>query len=342
MPSCNIDPKKIAGALAGVAIGDAMGMPSEFMTRDEIRNIYGRIEGFCDPHSNHMHAAMKAGRITDDTEQTLAIIEALDKHGRITPEVAASAYLRWADEYNAYESSVLGPSSRKALDRLKAGEDPSDTGSAGSTVGAAMRVAPIGIVNAPDLKSAAEECYMSCLPTHGVNIAIAGACAVCCGVAAALTAKSIEEVVDAAIYGARYGERLGIKWAGTLVSARTELAMRIVGETSDVTEAEDCLYTTCGVGMEPTELVPTAIGLCVLHECDPQKAVPAAANMGGDTDTLASIVGALSGAYNGIGAFPQDWVDTVQDVNNLDFARLTTILVAVRERRYASNGRYRC
>ena len=84
MPSCNIDPMKIAGALAGVAIGDAMGMPSEFMTREEIRSIYGRIEGFCPPHPRHMHVAMEAGRITDDTEQTLAIIEALDKHGRIT------------------------------------------------------------------------------------------------------------------------------------------------------------------------------------------------------------------------------------------------------------------
>lgn len=41
-----IDPRRITGALAGVAIGDAMGMPSEFMTRDQIRTAYGRIEGF--------------------------------------------------------------------------------------------------------------------------------------------------------------------------------------------------------------------------------------------------------------------------------------------------------
>ena len=115
MSSYSIDPGRIAGALAGVAIGDAMGMPSEFMTRDEIRNAYGRIEGFCTPRPGHIHAKMTAGRITDDTEQTLAIIEALDAHGRITPEVAGRAYLKWAEQTNAYESSVLGPSSRKAL-----------------------------------------------------------------------------------------------------------------------------------------------------------------------------------------------------------------------------------
>ncbi len=339
MSSYSIDPERIAGALAGVAIGDAMGMPSEFMTREEIRDAYRRIEGFCPPRPGHIHAGMTAGKVTDDTEQTLAIIEALHAYERITPHVAGDAYLKWAEQSNAYESSVLGPSSRKALERLKAGEDPHNTGSGGSTVGAAMRVAPIGIVNAPDLEKAAEECYLSCLPTHGVNIAIAGACAVSCGIAAALTAESLDQVTDAAIYGARYGERLGIQWAGTLVSARINLALSIVGKTRDAEEAEDLLYTTCGVGMDPTELVPTAVGLFALHKGDPTKSVPAAANMGGDTDTLASIVGALSGAHSGIRAFPEGWVDTVEKVNNLNFERLTAILVAVRERRYASNDR---
>ncbi|MDD4792636.1 MAG: ADP-ribosylglycohydrolase family protein, partial [Firmicutes bacterium] len=126
-----IDPNRITGALAGVAIGDAMGMPSEFMTREQIRDAYGRIEGFCAPCEGHVHCGMGAGRITDDTEQTLALIEALDRHGRITPDVAAEAYLKWAEQCNAYESSVLGPSSRKALEKLKAGEDPRTTGSSG-------------------------------------------------------------------------------------------------------------------------------------------------------------------------------------------------------------------
>lgn len=335
-----IDPRRIAGALAGVAIGDAMGMPAEFMIRDEIRSVYGRIEGFRVPHPGHIHAGMEAGRITDDTEQTLAIIEALDAHGKITPRVAGDAYLKWAEETDAFRSSVLGPSSRKALERLIAREDPRETGSQGSTVGAAMRVAPIGIVNSPDLEKAAEECYLSCLPTHGVNIAIAGACAVCCGVAAALAEGSLNEVVDAALYGARYGEHLGIRWAGALVSARIELALDIVGNSTDVEEAEERLYTVCGVGMNPTELIPTAIGLVVLHKGNPRDAILSAANMGGDTDTLASIVGAISGALSGIHAFPQEWIDTVQRVNNLDFQKLTKILIAVRERRVANNDRY--
>ena len=123
MLSDRIDPRRIAGALAGVAIGDAMGMPSEFMTREQIRDVYGRIDGFCAPHEGHIHSGMAPARITDDTEQTLAIIEALEAW-HDNPGGCCRSHLKWADQCNAYESSVLGPSSRKALERLKVGEDP--------------------------------------------------------------------------------------------------------------------------------------------------------------------------------------------------------------------------
>ncbi len=64
----------------------------------------------------------------------------------------------------------------------------------------------------PDLEKAAEECYLSCLPTHGVNIAIAGGVRSVLWIAAALTAESMDQVTDAAIYGALYGERSAFSW----------------------------------------------------------------------------------------------------------------------------------
>lgn len=328
-----IDVDRIAGAIAGVAIGDAMGMPCEFMTRDDIRSVYGRLETFTAPDSKHIHAGMQSACITDDTQQTLAIIQALDAYGRITPEIAAEAYIKWADDYDAFQSSVLGPSSRRALERLKAGENPCTAGMSGDTCGAAMRVAPIGLVNAGDLEAAANECYLSCLPTHGVSIAIGGACAVACAVAAAVRVESVREIAEAAIFGAEYGEERGVKWAGASVSARIKLALRVVAENPEPKKAEDTLYSVCGVGMAPTELIPTAIGLVSLYEGDCRNALIAAVNMGGDTDTLASIVGAITGAYSGIAQFPREWVGTVEKVNGLDFGRLATTLAAVRERR---------
>ncbi|MEA4884728.1 MAG: ADP-ribosylglycohydrolase family protein [Clostridia bacterium] len=333
-----LDPDRVAGCVAGVAIGDAMGMPVEFMTRQEIRAIYGRLDRFVAPRPDHIHAGMGAARITDDTEQTLAIIDALDEHGTITPEIAAGAYLKWADECDAFSSSVLGPSSRRALERLQAGEDPRTTGSSGDTVGAAMRVAPIGIVNAGDLESAAQECVMSCLPTHGVSIAIGGACAVACAVAAAVVAGSVDEIISAALFGAEYGESRGVKWAGATVAARIRLALRIVEESGGETEALDGLYSIVGVGMLPTELVATAIGIVRLHQADCCKATISAVNMGGDADTLASIVAAITGGFSGIGRFPAEWTTAVERVNRLDFQRLADVLVAVRERRPQHDG----
>lgn len=334
----------MAGSLAGVAIGDAMGMPCEFLTRDEIRARYAWLDRFAAPDASHFHHGMCAGRITDDTEQTIALIEALDEHGRITPEVAARAYLKWADDSSAWQSTVMGPSTRRALERLKAGGDPRTTGSSGDTVGAAMRVAPIGLVNAGRLAEAAEECYMSCLPTHGVSIAIGGACAVACAVAsaaacahgaapAAADAGVIGEILDAAVWGAEYGEARGVAWAGASVAARIQLARRIVAESRRPGEALDALYKICGVGMLPTELVPTAMGIVALCGTDCAKAVETAVNMGGDTDTLASIVGAVTGALSGIDGFPAEWVRTVEDVNGISIRQLARGLVCVRERR---------
>ena len=330
---------RMAGSLAGVAIGDAMGMPCEFLTREEIRARYGWLDRFVAPDVSHFHHGMCAGRITDDTEQTIALIGALDRHSRITPETAAEAYLKWADDCNAWQSTVMGPSTRRALERLKAGEDPRTTGSSGDTVGAAMRVAPIGLVNAGRLAEAAEECYMSCLPTHGVNIAIGGACAVACAVACALGATLaadtgvIGEILDAAVWGAQYGEARGAKWAGASVAARIRLAQRIVAESRCAGEALDALYETCGVGMLPTELVPSAMGIIALYGTDCAKAVETAVNMGGDADTLASIVGAVTGALCGIGGFPAEWVRTVEDINCISIYELARRLVCVRERR---------
>ncbi|MCR4403341.1 MAG: ADP-ribosylglycohydrolase family protein [Firmicutes bacterium] len=325
---------RATGCLAGLAVGDAMGMAVEFMTREEIRKQFRRVDRFLQPLPGHVHTGTPAGRVTDDTEQTWALARALLASGRITPRVAADAYLEWADRTNAFETSFLGPSSRSALERLRSGEDPTRTGEKGATVGAAMRVAPIGIVNAGDPAAAANEAYLSSLPTHGVNIAIAGACALAAGVACAVAGGSLDAVVEAVLAGAATGQRLGVQWAGATVPARMMLALDLVRRYKDEPEkAEEALYETVGVGMCPAELVATALGLVVLYDGRPRAAIPAAASMGGDTDTLAAMVGALSGALGGIDALPPDWVTTVERMNDLNCEILAKQLIEARARR---------
>ena len=118
----------------------------------------------------------------------------------------------------------------------------------------------------------------------------------------------IGEILDAATWGAQYGEALGVKWAGASVAARIRLARRIIAESRCAREALDVLYETCGVGMLPTELVPTAMGIVALYGADCTKAVEAAVNMGA-TRHSCSMVGAVTGALCGIGGFRRNGCD---------------------------------
>ena len=64
---------KIAGALYGMALGDAMGMPAELWGRKRVKAFFGRIEGFLDgPAENDVAFNYKKGQFTDDTGQALA------------------------------------------------------------------------------------------------------------------------------------------------------------------------------------------------------------------------------------------------------------------------------
>ena len=53
--------------------GDAMGMPTEFLTPEQIAEYYGEVKGFVQPHPKQIHARMPAGHVTDDTGQALAL-----------------------------------------------------------------------------------------------------------------------------------------------------------------------------------------------------------------------------------------------------------------------------
>ena len=76
---------RATGMLAGVAIGDALGMPSEFLTPAHIQDWYGHIGAFVPPHPTHPHHRLPAGSVTDDTDHTLLLADLLLDQGRIEP-----------------------------------------------------------------------------------------------------------------------------------------------------------------------------------------------------------------------------------------------------------------
>ena len=309
------------GCLAGVAVGDAMGMPSSLMTPDEILSQIGRIEWFLPaPKGHYIHDGLPAGSTTDDTAQTLAVAEAIisDK-GNVVPESVAREILAWAESIGALEEGalVLGPSSMRALTLIKKGVPPAEAGKFGETNGAPMRISPVGIINAGDLAGAVDDTELCCLPTHGTSVAISGASAVSCAISKALdSAESIEGIVDAGILGAEQGVMRGRKVATPSIAKRIRWAVDLALAQDSEDVACKALYDLVGTTVATTETVPIAFALFVLADGDPMKTAILAANLGGDCDTVGAVACSIAG----------------EKVSGLDLKSVTTALLKSRER----------
>ncbi len=323
----------VLGCLLGLASGDAFGMPTEFLTRDAIKSHYGWVNCFIPPHAGHFHAGMPAGRITDDTGQSLAILKHVVKNnGELDVKVIARALIEWKNELGNEFDRVVGPSTRRALEELMRGGDPEITGKEGRTNGAAMRAPIAGLLHPGNLNAALHAAYLTSLPTHGTNLAIAGAGAVACAISAAMVPGSnLESILLAARQGSQVGAQRGqIVW-GTSLDKRINLALRMVEEASTIEDALDNLFHYVGVDMVVAESVACAFGIVKLAEGDPVQAVTLSANIGGDTDTIGAIAGAVCGAWKGASAFPREWLELLEQVNQFDMVVLASRLSEVVE-----------
>ena len=325
--------ERIHGALAGLAIGDALGMPTEFMTFAQIRESYGWVERFVSPLKTHFHHGLPAGRITDDTGQALAVCRAYLGAGGLTPQSMARELLAWADQEPAIDQ-LVGPSTVQALQRLKNGEDPRRSGCEGTTNGAAMRAPVVGMAHHGDPQACLPDVVSMCLPTHGTGPAISGAAAVACAVAEAMReGASLQSILAAARQGADAGYEVGNrecawKWS-TPLSERIKLAERLVEQSSGTEQALRALYDFVGVNVLVAESVASAFGVVLLAGGDPYRAICYGANLGGDTDTIAAIAGAVCGAWQGIRAIPIDLLSSLEGLNQLDLASMAARLAGL-------------
>ncbi|MEZ5868510.1 MAG: ADP-ribosylglycohydrolase family protein [Defluviimonas denitrificans] len=112
------------GALIGVALGDALGMPSQTLPRARIAAAYGRITDLIDPVADHpVSHGLRAGMVTDDTEQTLLLADLMIRSpAGVDDRAWAEALLGWERDVRARGlRDLLGPSSKRALDALLPG-----------------------------------------------------------------------------------------------------------------------------------------------------------------------------------------------------------------------------
>jgi ADP-ribosylglycohydrolase len=303
----------------GVAVGDAMGMPSSMLDPDRIRELFPEgIHGFLPAPPNHpIHDGMVAGQCTDDTQQTLVIADSILEAGKVDPELIARKLLQWAESFDAFSSLLLGPSSMRALQAFQSGASIERTGAHGDTNGASMRIAPVGIINLGDVNRTVRDVALACKPTHNTNIAIAGASGIACALGACVRGeRSLEKIISIAFEGVTQGMKLGNPWLGASIVRRTELALDIVRRPTSETRLLRDLYDVVGASTSTTETVPASLALFYYSKGDPVRTAQLAARMGGDADTIGAIAGSIAGAYAGIPAFPQSMRETIERVNH--------------------------
>jgi ADP-ribosylglycohydrolase len=326
---------RAAGALYGLAVGDALGMPTESLPRPEIVARYGPLLEEFQPGAPDQPVApgLPAGTVTDDTEQALLLAHLIIAgKGEIDEEDFARQLLAWEDDMRARGSlSLLGPSTKSALSALLAGTPLTETGRNGTTNGAAMRITPVGVATpAGDLDLLLRRVVTASRITHYTGVALAGAAAVAAAVSAGVEGATVPEAVAAAVTAARRAAGLG-RWV-----AAADVAARIIWATGltagrPACEVLDQVDVLVGTSLATQESVPAAFAMLAAAPDDPWLAVRLAASAGGDTDTIAAITGAIGGACHGAAAFPERVRVTVSAVNGLELDEVTAGLLAVRD-----------
>ncbi|WP_051866034.1 ADP-ribosylglycohydrolase family protein [Streptosporangium roseum] len=315
------------GALLGLAAGDALGAPTEGMTPTAIRERFGRVTGFL--------ADDAAG--TDDTEYAVLCAQGLLRYGKaITSDDVADL---WLTTVAAQEGGFHGAgfSEMVAIANLRAGLRPPVSGADSYEMwsdGAAMRVAPVGVLCAGDPAEAARIAAVDASVSHARD-GVFCAQAIAAAVAAAMTAPGHQDVVDAGVAALPEGS-----WSRRLVTR----ALDVVASVSSPLEAEEALYAEIPLFHYPwpdvaPEAVALAFGLFAACEGDFTEVVLSGVNIGRDSDTIAAMTGAMAGALHGADVIPRHWRDQVTRVTGRCVASTAgTDLVELADALHAAGG----
>lgn len=333
-----MDPRfsRAYGALAGLALGDALGMPTQAMSPQQIQTVYGHVTGLVDGDKSQPYApGMAAGSVTDDTEQALLIASLLLKgHGsglNLDASEFSHALLAWEDSMIERGSlDLLGPSTKAALERVRAGENPLRVGGEGTTNGAAMRVTPIGIAaSTSDRQLFADAVWSSCQVTHATRQGFQSAALVAAAVSLGIDAGAadVTDLLWKAVAFVRSLPERGAWSPEPDVVAATHRALKLAAQPSSSLE---WLAEQIGTAVASAQAIPMAFALLAR---DPSpRALLQAANLGGDTDTIGAIAGAILGASLGVEVFDAYGLAQVEQVSQLDLPSVATDLLSLRDR----------
>ncbi|PVG84002.1 hypothetical protein DDE18_06925 [Nocardioides gansuensis] len=334
---------KALGAMVGSAVGDALGGATEGWTTDQIKERYGGwVTGVVEPFNSDWRNARPIapyhkgdGHITDDTLMTHALVDVYAERRDHLDAYAVATDLvplligdkRWVPELEG-EALLLQRvflAEKWLVARLHYGHiDPREAG-VGNIVncGAAMYVAPVGIVNAADPAGAyAEAIDVASAHQHSYGKEAAGVLAAAVA-AACVDGATPRDVVEQALAIAHDGTRAAIEavaeaalgvsdWREALPRLRSAVAPY---DTVGPHYREPAMDARLPSRTKSIEELPIALGMVLVADGDYEAAVLGGVNYGRDADSIASMAGAICGALGGHAAVRSDWATTVAEAS---------------------------
>lgn len=339
---------RILGGLIGAGAGDAMGAATEARTKEQIEEYFGHlVTDFETPPKDTFGAGNVPGQVTDDFSLAYFIgLHIVEAGGEISEKVVQEGLIDWS-QHPQFFDRFAGPTTRLAIRRFQGEEIPDSGGvkltTRQATNGAAMKIAPIGLLNAGNVEQAIKDAVTVTMVTHDNYLAVSGACAVAAGISrAAMADADFYSVIQAGLYGAKEGEYIGRQMArdvaGPSVVRRMEMAVDIALSAGTLEEKMTEIGHCIGTGLHISEAVPSAFGLFAASGGNAMESIISAVNVGYDTDTVATMSGALGGALHGKDAFPEHFLSVLEEVNQLEIQKLAQSLTWIAEKRAKGRG----
>jgi ADP-ribosylglycohydrolase len=289
--------RRFVPVVIGARVGDAMGAPTEGMTPEDIGRRFGWVDGF-------------AGDGTDDSLMATLLAEALlASDGHAGADEWAAQWIANHDRILAMRESFF-PSVLHTAEKLVHGFPPRRVAAGNMpSTSSAMCIWPIGLVHAGNPRAAAEQAYAVAALIHSGEVdfcqdaAAAVAAAVAAGLRPGTTASDACHDALSALHpvsGAPMRDLIGE-------------AVSLADDTSGYHEFRERYPARFhqSIFCDSRETVPAAFALAVLADGRLPEAVEYAANFGRDTDTIASMAGALCGAVSEPDAVPHAWTSAL-------------------------------
>lgn len=276
--------------------GDALGMPVEGWSAQAIKQRFGRLDSM-------QPGRLPAGSYTDDSQMMIAILETLAQTGRMNGPYLAKRFIDGFEPWRGYGGRIFG-----VMERLAAGIGWDQAGTDSFGNGGAMRVGVLGAFYADDLDACEQAALDQCRITHHHPQGLAGAVAQALAVSLACQLGAHGNRPEKAVFLEAIAKRVEDVDSHTANRLRAMPALPQgdeVGIISALSEAYACDVTAA-------EAVPPAIGSFIASE-SAEQAIVVAVGLGGDTDTIGAMSGALAGAYWGLDGLPSGWLQRLEN-----------------------------